>query len=98
MVTTLINLAYLLAAALFIFSLKRLQSPATARGGNQLAALYPSDPDTQKEAHPNVIEFSGDLLASGHDTGHIWLWNTNAQRTRIGTPISIFQVPQSVFG
>ena len=39
MATTLINLAYLLAAALFIFGLKRLQSPATARGGNQLAAL-----------------------------------------------------------
>ena len=39
MATTLINLAYLLAAALFIIGLKRLQSPATARGGNQLAAL-----------------------------------------------------------
>ncbi len=37
--TTLINLTYLLAAALFIFGLKRLQSPATARGGNQLAAV-----------------------------------------------------------
>ena len=36
---TLINLAYLLAAAVFIFGLKRLQSPATARGGNQLAAV-----------------------------------------------------------
>ncbi|MFB3133286.1 MAG: NAD(P)(+) transhydrogenase (Re/Si-specific) subunit beta, partial [Rhodothermales bacterium] len=36
---TLINLAYLLAAALFIFGLKRLQSPATARGGNQLAGV-----------------------------------------------------------
>ncbi len=35
----LINLAYLLAAAVFIFGLKRLQSPATARGGNQLAAV-----------------------------------------------------------
>ncbi len=35
----LINLVYLLAAALFIVGLKRLQSPATARGGNQLAAL-----------------------------------------------------------
>ena len=37
--TDLINLAYLLAAALFIVGLKRLQSPATARRGNQLAAL-----------------------------------------------------------
>ena len=35
----LINLAYLVSAALFIVGLKRLQSPATARGGNQLAAL-----------------------------------------------------------
>ncbi|MDX1546790.1 MAG: NAD(P)(+) transhydrogenase (Re/Si-specific) subunit beta, partial [Rhodothermales bacterium] len=33
-----IQVAYLVAAALFIFGLKRLQSPATARGGNQLAA------------------------------------------------------------
>jgi H+-translocating NAD(P) transhydrogenase subunit beta len=34
-----INLAYLLAAALFIVGLKRLSSPATARRGNQLAAV-----------------------------------------------------------
>jgi H+-translocating NAD(P) transhydrogenase subunit beta len=34
-----INLAYLLAAALFIVGLKRLSSPATARRGNQIAAL-----------------------------------------------------------
>ncbi len=33
-----IELAYLLSAALFIFGLKRLQSPATARRGNLLAA------------------------------------------------------------
>ena len=39
MLVTLINLAYLLAAALFIVGLKRLQSPATARAGNRLAAL-----------------------------------------------------------
>ncbi len=39
MVSDLINLSYLLAAALFIVGLKRLQSPATARRGNQLAAL-----------------------------------------------------------
>lgn len=35
----LIDIAYLVSAILFIFGLKRLQSPATARGGNQLAAL-----------------------------------------------------------
>ncbi len=35
---TLITLAYLVAASLFIVGLKRLSSPATARGGNQLAA------------------------------------------------------------
>lgn len=34
-----IDLAYLVSAILFIFGLKRLQSPATARQGNQLAAL-----------------------------------------------------------
>jgi H+-translocating NAD(P) transhydrogenase subunit beta len=39
MTTTLVDLAYLIAAVLFIFGLKRLQSPATARRGNQLAAL-----------------------------------------------------------
>ena len=35
----LIELVYLLSAALFIIGLKRLQSPTTARRGNQLAAL-----------------------------------------------------------
>ncbi|MFQ5413551.1 MAG: NAD(P)(+) transhydrogenase (Re/Si-specific) subunit beta [Phycisphaerae bacterium] len=35
----LINLCYLLAAALFIFGLKKLSSPATARQGNRLAAV-----------------------------------------------------------
>ena len=39
MITTIINVAYLIAASLFIFGMKRLQSPATARGGNQLAAV-----------------------------------------------------------
>jgi NAD(P) transhydrogenase subunit beta len=34
---TLTNLTYLVSAGLFVFGLKRLQSPATARGGNQLA-------------------------------------------------------------
>ena len=34
-----ILLAYLVAAALFILGMKRLQSPATARAGNRLAAL-----------------------------------------------------------
>jgi NAD(P) transhydrogenase subunit beta len=36
---TLITLAYLVAASLFIIGLKRLSSPLTARGGNQLAAV-----------------------------------------------------------
>ncbi len=35
----LIDLVYLLAASLFIIGLKRLQSPATARRGNQIAAV-----------------------------------------------------------
>ncbi len=35
---TLANLSYLVAAALFIFGLKRLQSPTTARSGNIIAA------------------------------------------------------------
>ncbi len=34
-----IDLSYLVSAILFIYGLKRLQSPATARQGNQLAAL-----------------------------------------------------------
>ncbi|MEO8576028.1 MAG: NAD(P)(+) transhydrogenase (Re/Si-specific) subunit beta [Gemmatimonadales bacterium] len=34
-----IAIAYIVAAVLFIFGLKRLSSPATARWGNQLAAL-----------------------------------------------------------
>jgi NAD(P) transhydrogenase subunit beta len=36
---TLANLSYLVSAALFIFGLKRLQSPATARSGNVMAAI-----------------------------------------------------------
>ena len=35
----LIEVASLLSAILFVVGLKRLQSPATARGGNALAAL-----------------------------------------------------------
>ncbi len=35
---TLANLSYLVAAALFIFGLKRLQSPTSARSGNVMAA------------------------------------------------------------
>ncbi|MDX1419604.1 MAG: NAD(P)(+) transhydrogenase (Re/Si-specific) subunit beta [Rubricoccaceae bacterium] len=35
----LITLAYLVAAALFIFGLKRLSSPVTARAGNRMAAV-----------------------------------------------------------
>jgi len=34
-----IDIAYLVSAVLFIYGLKRLQSPATARQGNQLAAI-----------------------------------------------------------
>ncbi len=39
MAPDLIDLAYLLSASLFIVGLRQLQSPATARGGNQLAGL-----------------------------------------------------------
>lgn len=39
MAHTLIELAYLASGVLFIVGLKRLQSPATARAGNRLAAL-----------------------------------------------------------
>ncbi|NNE45955.1 MAG: NAD synthetase, partial [Rhodothermales bacterium] len=39
MKTQIIDLIYLLAAVLFILGLKRLTSPATARAGNQLAAV-----------------------------------------------------------
>jgi len=35
----LIDIAYLVSAIMFIYGLKRLQSPSTARKGNQLAAL-----------------------------------------------------------
>ena len=34
-----IQLSYLVSAVLFIYGLKRLSKPATARGGNQLASL-----------------------------------------------------------
>lgn len=38
-ITTIVQLSYLLAIVLFIVGLKRLSSPATARSGNQLAAV-----------------------------------------------------------
>ena len=36
---SIIAVAYIVSAVLFIFGLKRLSSPATARSGNQLAAF-----------------------------------------------------------
>ncbi|MBE0595435.1 MAG: NAD(P)(+) transhydrogenase (Re/Si-specific) subunit beta, partial [Gemmatimonadales bacterium] len=39
MMEALSKLAYLLAAVMFIYGLKRLSSPATARSGNWLSAL-----------------------------------------------------------
>ena len=39
MTAALVKLFYLLSAVLFIFGLKRLSSPATARSGNWLASL-----------------------------------------------------------
>ncbi len=39
MIATFIDLAYLVAASLFIVGMKRLQSPATARGGNRLSSI-----------------------------------------------------------
>jgi H+-translocating NAD(P) transhydrogenase subunit beta len=37
--TSLVNLAYLLAASLFIIGMRRMNSPATARAGNRLSAV-----------------------------------------------------------
>ena len=39
MLETFIDIVYLVAASLFIFGMKRLQSPATARQGNRLSAI-----------------------------------------------------------
>jgi len=39
MKTAIIDVTYLLSAVLFIFGLKRMQSPVTARSGNVLASL-----------------------------------------------------------
>ena len=39
MTEIIIDLAYLVAAALFIFGMKQLQSPATARAGNRLSSI-----------------------------------------------------------
>ncbi|HEU0079152.1 MAG TPA: NAD(P)(+) transhydrogenase (Re/Si-specific) subunit beta, partial [Longimicrobiaceae bacterium] len=36
---TLVNFAYLAASVLFIVGMKRMNSPATARGGNRLSAM-----------------------------------------------------------
>ena len=56
MLKSLIDIAYLIAAILFIYGLKRLQSPATARNGNRLAAVgmaeyHPLDPADNPEAY-----------------------------------------------
>ena len=44
----LVMLLYLLSAALFIFGLKRLSSPATAVSGNRLASVGMKPPETDK--------------------------------------------------
>ena len=53
----LINIAYLITAVCFIFGLKLLSSPATARRGNQIAAL-----GSNKELVPRLEQFVGGLV------------------------------------
>ncbi|MEJ2538938.1 MAG: NAD(P)(+) transhydrogenase (Re/Si-specific) subunit beta [Gemmatimonadota bacterium] len=63
-VLTLVEIAYLLSAILFVTGLKRMQSPATARQGNGLAALAMLVAVVATMVHPEyqILSWSGILI------------------------------------
>ena len=54
-----INLSYLLSAVFFIFGLKRLGSPATARSGNQLGSIGMLIAVVATLVNQEVVEYQG---------------------------------------
>jgi NAD(P) transhydrogenase subunit beta len=58
----LIELTYLLSAVLFVVGLKRLQSPATARGGNALASLAMLLAIVATVVDTEILSWSGILI------------------------------------
>ena len=60
--TVLVELVYLLSATLFVVGLKRLQSPATARGGNALAALAMLLAIVATIAENQILSWTGILI------------------------------------
>jgi len=60
--TTAVQLAYLLSAVLFVFGLKKLGSPVTARRGNALAALAMLIAILATLAEHRVLNWAGILL------------------------------------
>ncbi len=63
-VLTLVELTYLASAILFVTGLKRMQSPATARQGNALAALAMLVAVVATMVHPDyqILSWSGILI------------------------------------
>ena len=59
----LVKLLYLLAAVLFIYGLKGLSSPATARGGNRLAAMGMLIAIVATLVFGEVLSFTGIVVA-----------------------------------
>ncbi|HEX7119276.1 MAG TPA: NAD(P)(+) transhydrogenase (Re/Si-specific) subunit beta [Longimicrobiales bacterium] len=60
-VPLLIDLSYLVASVLFILGLKRLSSPATARGGNALGAVGMLIAAVATLLHQEIVGFTGIL-------------------------------------
>ena len=58
----LVELTYLLSASLFVVGLRRLQSPATARAGNALAALAMLLAIIATVVHTDILSWTGILV------------------------------------
>ena len=80
---TLANLAYLLAAALFIVGIKRLNSPSTARRGNQIAAVGMLIAIVATLVSRRVL--SPEMIVGGLAVGTLlgWLLATRVQMTQM---------------
>lgn len=61
--------------------------------GQLVHQLFPTDPDIAQNDMGHATTFSpdGKLLATGHDSGRIWLWSANTENDEFGLPISVFQ-------
>jgi NAD(P) transhydrogenase subunit beta len=80
---TLITYAYLLAAALFIIGIKRLNSPSTARRGNQIAAVGMLIAILATLVSQRIL--SPEMIVGGLAVGALlgWLLATRVQMTQM---------------